>query len=128
MVRWTDNGQEGTSIMEPGEIGTEPTDDDGTESAGRGEKAATTQAVPSARLTHPGQVVAEGMTARGLNASTLATELGCPTAELEGVLAEERRLTPDLAVALARAWDGDAEFWLRLQAEYDWLIAERARG
>ena len=69
--------------------------------------------------SHPGETVAEEMTTRGLTATGFAAELGCPVAELEGLLAEALPVTPALAAALERAWGSEAEFWMRLQAHHD---------
>ena len=69
--------------------------------------------------THPGATVAEEMEARGLTANGFAAELGCPVAELKGLLAGALPVTPALAAALERAWGVEAGFWTRLQAQYD---------
>jgi plasmid maintenance system antidote protein VapI len=53
--------------------------------------------------THPGETLAEEMATRGLTAAGFATELGCPVAELEGLLAGALPVTPALAAALGRA-------------------------
>ena len=72
--------------------------------------------------SHPGETVAEEMTTRGLTPTGFAAELGCPVAELEGLLAGALPITPALAAALKRAWGAEVEFWMRLQAHYDQAI------
>lgn len=79
--------------------------------------------IPSRRplfaWTHPGETVAEEMAARGLTTASFAAELGCPVAELDGLLAGTLPITPALAAALERTWGAEAEFWMRLQANYE---------
>lgn len=77
--------------------------------------------------THPGAMIAEEMAARRLTTAGFAAELGCPVAELDGLLAETLPVTPALAAALERAWGAEAEFWMRLQAQYD-QATHRRRG
>lgn len=69
--------------------------------------------------SHPGETVAEEMATRKLTAAGFAAELGCPVAELEGLLAGALPVTPALAAALERAWGAEVEFWMRLQAHHD---------
>ncbi len=69
--------------------------------------------------SHPGETVAEEMATRGLTAASFAAELGCPVAELEGLLAGALPITPALATALERAWGAETEFWMRMQANHD---------
>ena len=63
--------------------------------------------------------MAEEMATRRLTTAGFAAELGCPMAELEGLLAGTRPVTPVLAAALERAWGVEVEFWMRLQAHHD---------
>ncbi len=72
--------------------------------------------------SHPGETVAEEMATRRLTVTGFAAELGCPVAELEGLLAGALSVTPVLAVALERAWGAEAEFWMRLQAHHNEAI------
>lgn len=66
--------------------------------------------------SHPGETVAEEMATRGLTAAGFAAELGCPVAELEGLLAGTLPVMLALAAALEQAWSAEAEFWMRLQS------------
>ncbi len=69
--------------------------------------------------SHPGETVAEEMATRRLTATGFAAELGCPVAELEGLLAGALPITPALAAALEQAWGVEVEFWTRLQTHHD---------
>lgn len=72
--------------------------------------------------SHPGETVAEEMATRGLIAVGFAAALGCPVAELEGLLAGVLPMTPALAAALERAWGAETGFWMRLQTHHDEAI------
>lgn len=64
---------------------------------------------------------------RELTAAAFVAELGCPMAELEGVLAGTLPVTPGLAASLERVWGVEAAFWLRLQAQHD-QAGQRGHG
>lgn len=81
------------------------------------------------RPIHPGEILrADVLDELGLSASALAKALGVPANRITAILNEERAVTADTALRLARYLGGDAEFWLNLQASYDLKIAEREAG
>lgn len=79
---------------------------------------------------HPGQVLREEYLAPfGIGGESLAHALGLRTERIAAVLAGERRVTPDIALRLARYFDDTTpQFWLGLQAAYDLSVAEAAHG
>lgn len=81
------------------------------------------------RPVHPGEILkAEVIEALGLSASALARALGVPTNRITALVNEERALTADTALRLARYLGGEPEFWLNLQSAYDLKIAARESG
>jgi addiction module HigA family antidote len=78
---------------------------------------------------HPGQVLREEYLAPlGINAQDLAHALGLRTERIVALLAGDRRVTPDIALRLARYFGTTPQFWLGLQAAYDLSVAEAAHG
>ena len=81
------------------------------------------------RPVHPGEILkAEVLEALGLSAAALARALGLPTNRITAIVNEERALTADTALRLARYLGGEPEFWLNLQSAYDLKIAARDAG
>src|SRR5579863_4097465 len=78
---------------------------------------------------HPGEILRhEVIEPLGVSAAGLARALGVPTNRITGILNEERALTADTALRLARYLGGEPEFWLNLQALYDLRKAEIETG
>ena len=81
------------------------------------------------RPIHPGEILRhEVIEPLGVSAAGLARALGVPTNRITGILNEERALTADTALRLARYLGGEAGFWLNLQSAYDLKMAERQAG
>ena len=80
------------------------------------------------RPIHPGEVLRQELEEIGLSARGLATALGVPANRVTGILNEERALTADTALRLARYFGTTAEFWMHLQAAYDLRRAARDVG
>ena len=66
--------------------------------------------------------------ARSLSANRLALALRVPSGRITAILNEERSITADTALRLARYLGTSAQFWLNLQSQYDLAIAERDSG
>jgi len=72
------------------------------------------------RPIHPGEILREEyVVPLGLSASRLARDLRVPVTRISKILNEERAITPDTALRLARYFGGDAKTWLNYQASYD---------
>ncbi len=77
------------------------------------------------RPIHPGEILREEYTEPlGLSANKLARELRVPVTRISTILREERAISPDTALRLARFFGGDAQTWLNLQAAFDLKTAE----
>jgi HTH-type transcriptional regulator/antitoxin HigA len=73
----------------------------------------------------PGQLVREAMEAKGWNQSDLAFALGITTAAVNQILSDKRSISPDMAHVLGVALDRPAEWFARIQAEWDVRQAQK---
>jgi antitoxin HigA-1 len=72
------------------------------------------------RPVHPGEILRQDyLVPLGMSANRLAIELRVPVTRISKILNQERAVTPDTALRLARYFGGDAQTWLNLQAAYD---------
>lgn len=55
----------------------------------------------------------------GLTAGSLAKRIGVPRDRIEKIIRENRAVTADTAVRLARLFGTTPQFWLNLQANHD---------
>ena len=76
-------------------------------------------AMPVKSPPHPGRLVKGAMDELDLSVATAANALGISRAQLHRVVAEESRISPELALRLETVIGSSAEAWLRLQAAYD---------
>ena len=75
---------------------------------------------------HPGEVLREEFLAPlGLSSNALARALGVTAARINEIVREERGITADTALRLARYFGTSEDIWLNLQRRYD---VERARN
>ena len=78
------------------------------------------------RPIHPGEILREDFLAPlGMTPHALSKALNVPPARINEVVREERGVTPDTALRLARFFGGDAQSWMNLQTAYDLKIAEK---
>ena len=71
------------------------------------------------RPIHPGEILREEMEELNLSARQLAAALHVPTNRMTGILNEQRAVTADTALRLARFFGTTPEFWLNLQSAYE---------
>lgn len=70
--------------------------------------------------THPGEMLAEEFLApMGLNQKEFSEHLGWTKAKLNELIHAKRGVTPESALALADAFDMEAEFWMNLQRDWE---------
>jgi antitoxin HigA-1 len=77
---------------------------------------------------HPGDILADELTARSLSANRLALELGVPSGRITDIVNRKRRISADTALRLARFFGNEARFWLNLQVLFDLETAEQTHG
>jgi antitoxin HigA-1 len=75
---------------------------------------------------HPGEILREEfMIPFGLNPNKLALALRVGPPSIYEIVKEERGITSEMALRLARFFGTTPEFWLNLQTHYDLTIARR---
>lgn len=69
---------------------------------------------------HPGEMLREEfMRPLGISANALALALRVPVTRISEIVNERRSITADTALRLARYFGMSADFWMRLQAQYE---------
>lgn len=72
------------------------------------------------RAVHPGEILKEEyMLPLNLSASELAFELQIPASQISEIIAEQRGITVDTALRLAKFFGTDLNLWINLQARYE---------
>jgi antitoxin HigA-1 len=75
---------------------------------------------------HPGETLLEDfMKLLGLSQYRLARDIGVAPTRIGRIVKEERSITVDTAMRLARYFGTSAAVWLRLQVRYDLEAAEK---
>jgi addiction module HigA family antidote len=73
---------------------------------------------------HPGEILKEEfMAPLGLNPHKLAMALRVPAPGIYEIVKEERGISMEMALRLARYFRTTAELWVNLQAHYDLEVA-----
>ncbi len=80
------------------------------------------------RPIHPGEILREELNELGLSANALAKALGVPTNRITAILNEQRSITGDSALRLAKYFGTTPEFWMNLQTAYDVKMAIQESG
>ena len=79
--------------------------------------------------THPGEILREEfMVPLGLSANALATALRIPATRIGEIIKENRSVTADTALRLARYFGTTPQFWLALQSAHDLSKVEAKEG
>ena len=69
---------------------------------------------------HPGRIVRSGcLEPLGLSVTAGARALGVSRQALSSLVNGRARVTPEMAVRLAKAFDTNPELWIRMQAAWD---------
>jgi antitoxin HigA-1 len=84
---------------------------------------------PNRVTTHPGEVLSqEFLVPLGMSVNALAIALRVPATRIGAIVKEERAVTADTALRLARFFGTSPEFWMNLQAMHDLTKARKERG
>jgi addiction module HigA family antidote len=68
---------------------------------------------------HPGAILREELTARGVSAAAFALQLHVPPQRIQEIVAEKRAITPETALRIGTALGTGARIWLAMQQAYD---------
>jgi addiction module HigA family antidote len=82
----------------------------------------------SSTTIHPGEHLAEELSALGLSAAALARHLKVPTNRITQILNGRRAISGDTAIRLAHFFGTSAQFWMNLQTLYDVKCARHKVG
>lgn len=75
---------------------------------------------------HPGEFIIEVyLEPHGISGRTLADKLDVAASTLSRMLKGSSRVTPEMALRLAKALGRSAESWLAMQGAYDLWVARR---
>jgi antitoxin HigA-1 len=80
------------------------------------------------RAIHPGEILKEELDELSLSANALAKALDVPTNRITAILNEQRGITADTALRLAKFFGTTPDFWMSLQSSYDVKKAREAVG
>jgi addiction module HigA family antidote len=80
------------------------------------------------RPIHPGEILRDELAELGISARTFARALGIPTNRVTQILNEQRGISADTALRLARYFGTAAEFWMDLQSDYELRRTRRDVG
>jgi addiction module HigA family antidote len=77
---------------------------------------------------HPGRVLREELTTRGLSAAAFALKLRVAPQRIQEIIAGKRGISPETALRLGRFFGNEPEFWLSMQASYDLAMLRKQMG
>lgn len=80
------------------------------------------------RPIHPGEILREELREIGLSANAFASALGVPVNRITSILNEQRSVTADTALRLARYFGTTPEFWMNLQIAYELRRTKQKSG
>jgi addiction module HigA family antidote len=80
------------------------------------------------RPIHPGEILREELREIELSANAFASALGVPVNRITSILNEQRSVTADTALRLARFFGTTPEFWMNLQIAYELRRTELKSG
>jgi antitoxin HigA-1 len=69
--------------------------------------------------SHPGRLIKADLDELGIGVAEAASSLGVTRQQLYRVIKGENAISPDMALRLEKAIGSTADFWLRLQMNYD---------
>lgn len=74
---------------------------------------------------HPGQILKNDLADRSI--TEVANHLGVSRVSLSRVLNERAGITPEMSLKLSEALGTSPDFWLKMQAQYDFWQASRKK-
>ena len=80
----------------------------------------------SPTLLHPGEALADELEARGIMQKDFANTIGMRPQHLNDLIKGKRHISPETALSLEKALGISAEFWVRLQGDYELTLVRLA--
>jgi addiction module HigA family antidote len=75
---------------------------------------------------HPGEIIESELEARNIRKTEMAKQMEMNLANLSELIHQKRNVSPAIALKLEKTLGIKAEYWLRIQADYD-LFNERKK-
>ena len=75
---------------------------------------------------HPGEHIAEELVERGMTGADLARAMGVDRGRVSRLINGRTAVTGETAILLSSVFGTSAEFWMRLQGDYDLALAREA--
>ncbi len=93
-------------------------------------KTETMIRVPTNRPpTHPGEMLLEEfLNPMGIDESELAEVIHVPAQRIREIITEQQRVTPSIALRLAKYFGMSADFWMNLQLRWDLYQTQQAES
>jgi addiction module HigA family antidote len=80
------------------------------------------------RAIHPGEILKGELEELNLSANAFSKALDVPANRITAILNEQRGISADTALRLARFFGSSPDFWMSLQSSYDVKVAQAAVG
>ena len=80
------------------------------------------------RAIHPGEILKGELEELNLSANAFSKALDVPANRITAILSEQRGISADTALRLARFFGTTPDFWMSLQSSYDVKLARAAVG
>jgi len=78
---------------------------------------------------HPGEILREEfLKPMNISQYRLANDIDVPRPRISQIIREERGISADTALRLARYFETSPEFWMNLQMRFDLLSEEQKKG
>ena len=78
---------------------------------------------------HPGEILREEfLVPLDISANKLATAIRVPATRIGAIVSEQRGITGDTALRLAKFFDTTPQFWMNLQSLYEIEVARDQHG
>ena len=79
--------------------------------------------------THPGEMLLEEfLNPMGIDESELAEVIHVPAQRIREIITEQQRVTPSIALRLAKYFGMSADFWMNLQLRWDLYQTQQAES
>lgn len=80
------------------------------------------------RPIHPGEILKGELEELNLSANAFSKALDVPANRITAILNEQRGITADTALRLAKFFGSTPDFWMSLQSSYDVKMARAQAG